>query len=158
MPLPRLVTQRSPLSGLPVPDGLRRGLVRAGWCPDDVVAVRALCGDTAEEVLAAVLRGDFPDQTPPTVLAWLRTGGRPLVDALRDPETRRRQALAMQSWSRTLGELGPYAHAAGLTLQEAVHRLAEGTLTRAALEEQAAGREPAPVLSSWADRLLRPVV
>ncbi len=155
MPLTRLV-QRTTVPVQPTPDRVPRGLARSGWTAADLRALQAACGAAATEVLAAVQDDAFPDRAPGTVLAWLRAGGDPLIAALRDPDTRRRQALGMQSWSRTFGELGPAAHAAGLSLAEAVHLLAAGALTREALHERAAGRPQAAVLASWADPVLRP--
>lgn len=150
-----LFTQRSPLHDLtlPVADRTVRALARAGWTADDVRVLQDLCGTRLATVLKSVLRGDWPDRSPATVLAWLRAGGQPLLDAMDNTDVRRRQVRGMADWSRTYGELGPLAHAAGLTLPEAAHLLASGALTRAALEERAAGREPAAVLSSWADAL-----
>lgn len=154
MPLRRL-TQRNPLHDVQpaLADRTARGLARDGWTPDDVRAVRELCGERSDDVLDSVLRGDWPDRSAGTVLAWLRVGGQPLLDAMQDPERHRRQVQGMQCWSRTYGELGPLAHAAGLQLPEAAHLLASGQLTGAALQERAAGREPAAVLTSWSDAL-----
>ena len=153
MPLPRL-RQRSPLHDLqpPLADRTARALARAGWTAQDVREVEGLCGARAGSALAGVLRGDWPDDAPVTVLAWLRAGREPLLDAM-ESEHAARQVAGMRCWSRTYGELGPLAHAAGLTLPEAAHLLAAGLLTRALLEERAAGRAPEPVLTSWSDTL-----
>ena len=155
MPLLPRLRQRSSLHDLqpPLADRTARALARSGWSAEDVHAVRELCGARAGLVLAAVLRGDWPDAAPQTVLAWLRAGGEPLLDAMERPEHADRQVQGMRCWSRTYGELGPLAHAAGLTLAETAHLLAAGLLTRALLEERAAGRAPAPVLTSWSDAL-----
>lgn len=154
MPVLRPV-QRSPLHDLRLPlrDRQLRALARAGWTVEDVRAVQQLCGADAVQVLSDVEQDAWPDRTPGTVLLWLRAGGRPLLEALRDPAQRPRQVRGMESWSRTYGELGPLAHAAGLGLQEAAHLLAEGRLTPAALEERAAGRAPSALRSTWSDVL-----
>ncbi len=138
-----------------LPDRLLRRLARAGWSSADVQAAVDLAGEQVATVLADVLDGGFPDRTPATVLAWLRVGGAPLLAAFDDPVLRRRQSLAMRSWSGTYGALGPLGHAAGLSLVEAAHLLALGELTPALLRTLAAGREPAAVLHSWADGLHR---
>lgn len=154
MPVPR-IAQRSPLHDLrlPLPDRSVRQLAREGWTADDVREVQELCGLRTTEVLDSVQRGDWPDRTPRTVLAWLRAGGQALLEARDDPARHRRQVLGMACWSRTFGELGPLAHAAGLGLGEAAHLLAAGQLTAASLAERAAGREPSAVHASWADAL-----
>jgi hypothetical protein len=138
---------------LPVADRTLRALARAGWTVADVEAVAQLCGPRTAAVLESVQRGDWPDQGAGTVLAWLRAGGQPLLEAMGTPDLHRRQVHCMADWSRTYGELGPLAHSAGLTLAETAHLLAAGALTRSTLEQRAAGREPAPVLSSWSDAL-----
>ena len=157
MPVLRPV-QRSPLHDLRLPlrDRQVRCLAREGWTVEDVRAVQELCGGDPLQVLQVlqdVEQDVWPDRTPGTVLAWLRAGGRPLLEALRDPAQRPRQVLGMESWSRTFGELGPPAHAAGLGLQEATHLLAEGRLTPDALRERAAGRAPAALRTTWSDVL-----
>ena len=55
-----------------------------------------------------------------------------------------------KSWSRTSGELGPLAGAAGLGLREATHLLAQGG---PALEGRARGRGSAAVQVTWSDVL-----
>ena len=154
MTLPHRAHRRR-LSGLALPlaDRDDRTLTRAGWTPTDVDAARALCGPDTGDVLAGAARGEFPDRTPATVLAWLRAGGEPLLQARRDPALRRRQAASMAGWSRTYGALGPAAHAAGLGLSEAAGLLAAGELTAEGLAARSTGTPPAAVLESWSDAL-----
>jgi hypothetical protein len=153
------LSSRTPLHDVrpPLADRTARALAREGWGADDVHEVQDLCGPRTAQVLSAVVRGDWPDRSPRTVVAWLRAGGQPLLDAMEDPGLHRRQVEGMRCWSRTYGELGPLAHAAGLSLPEAAHLLAAGSLTRPLLEQRRADRPPAAVLSSWSDNL-RPAV
>ncbi len=154
MPLPHL-RQRRPLSGLALPLGDRdvRALAAAGWTSADADAAADLCGPDTADVLTGAARGEFPDRTPATVLAWLRAGGEALLQARRDPALRRRQAASMACWSRTYGPLGPPAHAAGLGLAETARLLAAGLLAADDLAVHAAGAAPAAVLESWSDAL-----
>lgn len=151
----RLFHQRRPLHDLqpPLPVRTARELAAHGWSAEDVRAVQDLCAARTGAVLESVLLGSWPDRRPQTVLAWLRAGGRPLLKAMDDPGQARRQVEGMRCWSRTYGDLGPLAHAAGLTLPEAAHLLAEGLLTPALLQERSATREPSAVLTSWSDAL-----